>query len=204
MTTTPQRTESRRKRFEQELEPHLSSLYRAATRLTRDPTRGEDLLQEAVLKAFRFFDGYKPGTNFRAWIFRVLYTVFINKTRDRAPKAAPLSELAEPAQREDEMVESLDRKSHGARVGAVLEAVDDRIKQAVDELPFELRTVFLLSTVEELKYREIAEVMETPLGTVMSRLFRARRMLQDKLYEYAQEVGYSTEDEAEDASKAQT
>ena len=184
---------SRRKRFEAEVSPLMDGIYRAALRLARDPTQSEDLLQETVLKAYRFFDSYKSGTNFRAWIFRILYTVFINRTRDRGPKMAPLPELAEPAAQSSGAAEELDRSTHNERVAAVLESVDSRIKQAVDDLPPDLRMVFLLSTVEGLKYKEIAEVMECPLGTVMSRLFRSRKLLQDRLSDYASQSGFDVQ-----------
>jgi RNA polymerase sigma-70 factor (ECF subfamily) len=183
----------RRQRFQRELEPVLDGLYRTGLRLTRDPTRAEDLVQEAVLKAYRFFDTYKPGTNFRAWIFRVLYTVFINQTREKAPTSLPLDGAPEPAWEPTPLEEELGRPTHVQRVQAVMDAVDDRIKVAVSELPEDLRLVFLLSTVEGLKYREIADVMHCPLGTVMSRLFRSRRILQEKLAELAKESGFSAE-----------
>jgi RNA polymerase sigma-70 factor (ECF subfamily) len=177
-------------RFLMELEPHRESLWRMALRLCGETTRAEDVLQEAILKAWRFFDTFKPGTNFRAWIHRVLYTVFINTTRDREPKAAPFDSVSEPAVEKSSLVNELDRPGHRERERAILEASDERIKHAVDELPPDLRTVFLLSTIEGLKYREIAEVMDCPLGTVMSRLFRSRRWLQDRLSGYARETGF--------------
>ena len=171
--------------------PVLEGLHRTAVRLTRDPSEAEDLVQDAVLKAYRFFDTYKPGTNFRAWVFRVLYTVFINRTREKGHANLSLDGAPEPAWDPPALEEELGRPSHLERVQAVMEAVDDRIKQAVQELPPELRMVFLLSTVEGLKYREIAQVMQCPLGTVMSRLFRSRRILQEKLAEYARESGFT-------------
>jgi len=185
---------SQRDRFQAELEPLLDGLHRTSLRLTRDPNKSEDLLQETVLKAYRFFHSFKPGTNFRAWIFRVLYTVFINKTRERGPQAVPLDGLPEQASSSPPLEEELNRPSHEKRVHAMLEAVDDRIKAAVEELPEDLRMVFLLSTIEGLKYREIAEVMGCPLGTVMSRLFRSRRMLQEKLADYARQSGFPSDD----------
>jgi RNA polymerase sigma-70 factor (ECF subfamily) len=180
----------RRSLFMKELDPLLDGLHRTARRLTRDPARADDVVQDAVLKAYRFFESFKPGTNFRAWMYRVLYTVFVNTTRERLPTGGEVEQTAEPRDGPGDLGDELSRPSHGERVQAVLEAVDDRIKAAVEELPVDLRTVFLLSTVEGLKYREIAEVMECPLGTVMSRLFRGRRMLQERLVEYARESGF--------------
>lgn len=185
------RTKADRLRFERELDPTLDGLYRTALRLCGDPTRAEDIVQDAALKAWRFFDTFEDGTNFKAWIHRVLYTAFVNTTRDRTPRTAPLDQVPEPGEVEKSLLAELERPNHSARERAVLEAVDERIKAAVMELPEDLRLVFMLNTLEGLKYREIAAVMNCPLGTVMSRLFRSRRMLQDRLAEYAHEVGYT-------------
>jgi RNA polymerase sigma-70 factor (ECF subfamily) len=175
--------------FEREVKPHLDALHRTALRLTRDPTSAEDLVQEALLKAWRFFHSFKTGTNFKAWVFRVMYTVFVSLIRERKP-ALQESDSVEDIPARDSPVEEIARPSLKERESAVLEAVDDQIKAAVEELPHDLRTVFMLSTVEGLKYREIAEVMDCPLGTVMSRLFRSRRMLQDRLARYARGVNF--------------
>jgi RNA polymerase sigma-70 factor (ECF subfamily) len=175
--------------FEREVKPHLDALLRTARRLMRDPTLADDLLQEAMLKGWRFFHSFEAGTNFKAWIFRVLYTVFVSMTRERKLEFQESDSVGEIEARESP-VEELSRPSIKERERAVLEAVDDRIKAAVEELPPDLRTVFLLSTIEGLKYREIAKVMECPLGTVMSRLFRSRRMLQDRLAQYARDINF--------------
>jgi len=174
----------------------MDGLYRTAFRMTGDRTRSEDVVQETILKAYRFFGSYKEGTNFRAWIHRVLYTVFVNTIRDRSPRTAALDGIPEPEEKANSLIEELDRPTHIQRARAVLDAADDRIQQAVLELPQDLRMVFLLSTVEDLKYREIAEIVGCPLGTVMSRLFRSRRMLQDRLVEYAREKGLEVNPEA--------
>jgi RNA polymerase sigma-70 factor (ECF subfamily) len=175
--------------FEREVRPHLDALHRTAQRLTRDPTAADDLVQEALLKAWRFFHSFKAGTNFKAWIFRVLYTVFVSLTREKKPALQDPDSVDEIEARESP-IEELARPSLKERESAVLDAVDDQIKAAVEELPADLRTVFMLSTIEGLKYREIAEVMDCPLGTVMSRLFRSRRMLQDRLARYARGVNF--------------
>lgn len=175
--------------FEREVKPHLDALHRTARRLTRDPGSADDLVQEALLKAWRFFHSFKTGTNFRAWVFRVLYTVFVSLTRERKPALSD-SDSVDDIQARESPVEELERPSLKEREHAVLDAVDDQIKAAVEELPADLRTVFMLSTIEGLKYREIAEVMDCPLGTVMSRLFRSRRMLQDRLARYARDVNF--------------
>lgn len=179
-----------RRRFEAHLDPILDGLYRTALRMTGHATRAEDVVQEAVLKGWRFFDTFTEGTNFRAWMHRVLYTVFVNTTREKTPRPRHLDSVPEPAEDLPSLLEELEKPDHAARERAVLESVDDTIKQAVSELPKDLRLVFMLNTLEGLKYREIAEVMGCPLGTVMSRLFRSRRMLQDRLTEYARESGF--------------
>lgn len=179
-----------RELFMEELSPLMDGLFRTAVRLTRDPSRADDVVQEAVLKAYRFFDSFKQGTNFRAWMYRVLYTVFVNSTRQRTPQSSDVEQLPETADQHERIIDELDRPTHEQRVAAVLEAVDDRLKEAIEELPEDLRLVFLLNTIEGLKYREIAEVMDCPLGTVMSRLFRSRKMLQEKLAEFAEETGF--------------
>lgn len=165
-------------------------MHRMALRLAGDPTKAEDVTQEAILKAYRSFDTFQPGTNFRAWVHRVLYTIFVNTMRERDPASARLDAVAEPEEEKVGSYEELDRPTHRQRVQAVLDASDDRIKFAVQELPEDLRSVFLLSSVEGLKYREIADVLDCPIGTVMSRLFRSRKMLMDRLTEFALEEGY--------------
>lgn len=172
--------------FEAAASPVLDALYRTALRLVRRHDLAEDLVQDALLKGFRFFHTWTPGTNFRAWMFRVLYTTFAGERRAADPASRPLDDAPEPSAKADDLLRELDRGTPAERAAAVLDAVDDRIKAAVDELPEDLRAVFLLNTVEDLKYREIADVLGCPLGTVMSRLFRARRMLQDRLSAFAE------------------
>jgi RNA polymerase sigma-70 factor, ECF subfamily len=170
--------------FEREVRPHLDALHRTARRLSRDATLADDVLQETLLKGWRFFHSFESGTNFKAWIFRVMYTVFVSMTRDRRPVLQGMEAIVD-LEAPESPVDELNRPSIEERERAVLDAVDDQIKGAIEELPVELRTVFLLSSIEGLKYREIAEIMGCPLGTVMSRLFRSRRTLQDRLASYA-------------------
>ncbi len=178
--------------FQREIEPNLDALHRTAVRLTKDANVADDLVQETLLKGFRFFGSFSPGTNFKAWIFRVLYTVFVSMTRERHVAGCEIESIPE-IEAPESLEAELNRPTLAEREKAVLEAVDDRIKLAIEELPAELRMVFMLSTIEGLKYREIAEVMDCPLGTVMSRLFRSRRMLQDRLASFARHHGYPTD-----------
>src|SRR5262249_3153781 len=128
--------------FEREVTPHLDALHRTALRLTRDPTSADDLVQEALLKAWRFFHSFKTGTNFKAWVFRVMYTVFVSLIRERKP-ALQESDSVEEIPARESPIEELARPSLEEREHAVLDAVDDQIKAAVEELPHDLRTVFM-------------------------------------------------------------
>ncbi len=179
-----------RARFLLLLDPVLPGLWRTALRLVRERHGAEDLLQAATLKALRFFDSYAEGTNFKAWMYRVLYTTHINQRRDREPDALQLIESMDRDRSGAGLLRELERPTHAERAAAVLDAVDDQIRGAVDRLPEHLRIVFLLSAIEGLKYREIATVLECPIGTVMSRLFRAREELQDQLAAHARDIGW--------------
>lgn len=164
---------------------HLDALYRVAVRLTRNPADADDLVQDAVLKAYRGFDGYTPGTNAKGWLFTILRNAFINEYRRRARRpetmeldtaeavgALPQEEVEDPQERFFDQI------------------VDDEVLRAIDELPEVFRAALVLSDVEGLDYREIARVLEIPVGTVKSRLFRGRRLLKARLYRYAVEMGY--------------
>lgn len=171
--------------FEAEALPHLDSLYRMALRLTGDSSRAEDLVQETMLKAYRAWSQFRPGTNARAWLLTILRNTFINeyRRRKREPIAVDL-EAVEPYAifRDAEQVDP-----EGAFFAQI---VDERVLQAIDHLPPDFREVLALSDMENLSYAEIAETLDIPVGTVKSRLFRARRQLQAELYEHAVEQGY--------------
>ena len=178
--------------FEEEALPHLDAVYRFALRLSGAPDLAEDLVQETFLRAFRSWNQYTRGTAAKSWLFTICRNVFLRR-RERS-------------QRHDEIVsENIGRTGPGASpvnpvwssvVGIDPEGdffdsiVDDRITEAIQELPEEYRTAVVLSDLEGLPYAEIAEMMEVPVGTVKSRLFRGRRQLQQVLYEYAVEMGY--------------
>jgi RNA polymerase sigma-70 factor (ECF subfamily) len=178
---SPTDDKARRKRFEAELLPHLDALHRTALRLTRSGSDADDLVQDAVLKAYRFFDHYEAGTNFRAWLLKVLTNLFFSKYRrqtldtqmralgDGDPVADGWMGMATMApNREPE------RLAERALVeGAVLKALDD--------VPEEFRAVLILADVEGLTYKEIADAVGCPIGTVMSRLHRARRAVAIRL-----------------------
>ncbi len=169
--------------FEEVALPHMDALYNLALHLTRNGKDAEDLVQEAYLRAFRFFDSYRSGTQIRAWLFRILRNTFIN--RYRARKARP-DEVAF-----DRVEPVLERRVDSTYAGAaavptperiVMDGVlDGEIQEALDALPEEFRTVAVLALVEDLSYKEIASILSIPVGTVMSRLHRGRKMLQARL-----------------------
>lgn len=168
---------------------HLDALYGAALRLTRSPRDAEDLVQDTYLKAFRFFDSFERGTNIKAWLFKIQTNTFINKYRRKVKER----ELAE-APPEDVV---LDRFVSSENYLALKEPeneffdklLSDEVLEALDQVPVDFRMVVILADIQGFSYKEIAEIVGCPVGTVMSRLFRGRRILQKALYEYAVKEG---------------
>lgn len=178
--------EDRRRDFEGEALVHLDGLYGLALRLTGgDEPRAEDLVQEAMLKAYRSWDRFESGTNCRAWLMTILRNTFINQFR---------RQRARPADVDFEMVAErpaspslFEADPEGRLFRHVLDA---EVIRAIDELPDEFRVAVVLTDIEGLSYQEVAGLMGIPVGTVKSRLFRARRKLQERLFDYAREMGY--------------
>jgi RNA polymerase sigma-70 factor (ECF subfamily) len=172
---------TRRRRFEAELMPHLDALHRTALRLTRSGSDADDLVQDAVLKAYRFFDHYEAGTNFRAWLLKVLTNVFFSKYR-RQTLDSQMRALGEGDPVADGWMGMAtmapNREPERLAEKALLEGA---VLKALDEVPEEFRAVLILADVEGLTYREIADAVGCPIGTVMSRLHRARRAVAMKL-----------------------
>lgn len=171
----------RRKRFESEVLPHLDSLHRTALRLTRSASDADDLVQDAVLKAYRFFDHYEPGTNVRAWLTKILTNLFFSKHRRHALEGQ-VKALGEGDPVADGWISaaSMGPRREPNRI-AERPLLEGKVAAALEDLPDEFRTVLVLADIEGLTYREVADAMGCPMGTVMSRLHRARRAVAQKL-----------------------
>jgi len=181
----PRSPEERRAGFEREALVHLDALYRVALRLTGNASDAEDLVQETMLRAYRSWDRYTPGTNAKGWLLTILRHLFINeyRRRSRHPETVDVDTI-EPFALFQEVQEE---DPQGAFFDKI---VDDEVLRAVDQLPEAFREAVTLSDVEGLSYEEVAKVLDVPVGTVKSRLYRGRRLLQAKLYEYAVSMGY--------------
>ena len=179
--------------FDDEALPHLDALYRVALRLTGDPAQAEDLVQDTMLKAYRSWRQYRPGTNAKGWLLTILRNTFINAYRRRKLEPVAMDLEAIEPHALYRAVESVDPE--GSFFGRL---VDEKVLEAVDSLPPEFREVLVLSDIEGMPYADIAETMKVPVGTVKSRLFRARRLLQAQLYTYAVEMGYIKPRKAKD------
>jgi RNA polymerase sigma-70 factor, ECF subfamily len=171
--------------FDEEALPHLDALYRVALRLTGDPSQAEDLVQDTMLKAYRSWKQYRPGTNAKGWLLTILRNTFINDYRRRKHEPIAMDlEAVEP--------HALDRSIQEADPEGTFfsQIVDAKVLEAIDALPADFREVLVLSDIEGMRYAEIAETLKIPVGTVKSRLFRARHQLQAGLYDHAVEMGY--------------
>jgi RNA polymerase sigma-70 factor (ECF subfamily) len=178
----------RRKRFEDEALPYLDALYTMASRLARNPDDANDLLQETVLRAYRFFHQFESGTNCRAWMLTILFNNFRNGYR-KSSREQPASTADEFDRKVD--MESLRADPTGSNPEALLsgQGMEGEVENALAGLPGEFREAILLVDVEELSYQEVSGVLDVPIGTVKSRVSRGRAMLRDALADFAKERG---------------
>jgi RNA polymerase sigma-70 factor, ECF subfamily len=174
--------------FAERVQPHLDALYRTALRMTGEGASAEDLVQETFLKAYRGYGQFEPGSNFKAWLFTILTNTYINdyRRRSRAPVVTDFAEVEPEGEAESPHFSAEDVERLADRLG-------DAAKRALDRLPPEHRLVFLLSTFEDLSYKEISAALAVPIGTVMSRLFRARAVLRRDLADFARQEGFFQE-----------
>ncbi|NOX90837.1 MAG: sigma-70 family RNA polymerase sigma factor [Calditrichaeota bacterium] len=184
----------KQKEFAKLIEPHLPSLYNTALRMTHNQNDAEDLVQDTLFKAYRALDQFQKDTNFRAWVFRILVNTFITAYRKaiRQPQKVSYDDMEEffLYKRLDETVTIQEVPKE-----EFLENLfDDDVKEALDNLPYQFRLVVLLCDVEGFSYNEIANIIDAPLGTVMSRLYRGRKLLQRYLWNYAKKRGYITDE----------
>jgi RNA polymerase sigma-70 factor (ECF subfamily) len=182
--------------FEAAAMPFVDALYNTAYRMTRNSEDAEDLVQETYLKAYRYYDKFEEGTNFKAWLFKIMKNTFINNYRKKQ-QAPTLSDFAEIEESFETQV-SEDASKPGLKnpEEELLENVlDEDVQRALDKLPPDYRMVVLLADLEGFSYKEIAEILEVPVGTVMSRLYRGRRLLEAAMLEFAREHGYLREGE---------
>ena len=181
---------SRQDSFEVEAMGFVDALYNTALRMTRSPQDAEDLVQEAYLKAYKNFDKFEPGTNLKAWLFKIMKNTFINNYR-KQQSTPPQSDFADIEDAfENQVSEEVTRQIKNPEQELLEGVLDEDVQKALDELPEDYRLVITLADLEGFSYKEIAEILEIPLGTVMSRLYRGRRLLEEVLLRYAREHGY--------------
>ncbi|HTZ10166.1 MAG TPA: sigma-70 family RNA polymerase sigma factor [Acidimicrobiales bacterium] len=179
-----------RGRFTELAMPHMQALYTAALRMTRNPADAEDLVQETFLKAYRAFDRYEDGTNLRAWLYKILTNTFINSYRaaKRRPEKADVEDV-EDLYLYRRLGELRGEQGRSAEDEVFERFTDDEVKAAIESLPESFRIAVLLADVEGFSYKEIADITEVPIGTVMSRIHRGRKALQKALLDFAVERG---------------
>jgi len=175
--------------FNTEFLPHIDSMYNFAYRLTFDEDESKDLVQETYLKAFRFLNSFQQGTNAKAWLFRILKNSFINDFRKKSKQPAKVDyQEVETYYNSDNVDVSI---TTDLRVDAVQDMIGDEISNALNSLAVDFRTVIILCDLEGFTYEEMAKILDIPIGTVRSRLHRARNLLKEKLQVYAKSMGYN-------------
>jgi RNA polymerase sigma-70 factor (ECF subfamily) len=194
-------TADEKARFQSEALPLLDSLYAGALRMTRNPADAEDLVQETMMRAYRAFDRFEAGTNLKAWLFRILTNAYINiyRKRQREPRKVSTDEI-EDFDLFRELKDHDPQMTESAESVVLDNLVDTDIIEALDALPEPFRLAVVLSDLEDFSYAEMAEIMDVPLGTVMSRLHRGRKALQKRLWELARDRGIVTGPPPQDGS----
>src|SRR4051812_34089613 len=172
--------------FEREVMPHMPALYGAAMRMTKHTGDAEDLVQETVMRAYRFFDTFEAGTNCKAWLFRILTNIFCNRYREREREQEILHQAESSETNIGQFVSDGPRDAETALLGRM---VSRDVERALAAVPSEFRLAVILADLEDFSYKQIAEIMDCPAGTVMSRLYRGRKILQKLLHDYAVEQG---------------
>jgi RNA polymerase sigma factor (sigma-70 family) len=191
MEEAPRQSYSNKERndiFNNEFLPHINSMYNFGYRLTLDRDDAKDIVQDTYLKAYRFIESFQKGTNAKAWLFRILKNSFINDYRKKSkePSKVDYQEVETYYNSED-----VDRQiTPDLRVEALQDMIGDEISNALNALDVDFRTVIILCDLEGFKYEEMAKILDIPIGTVRSRLHRARQLLKEKLSEYAKQMGY--------------
>ena len=182
--------------FEAAAMPFVDSLYNTAFRMTRNAEDAEDLVQESYLKAYKYYDKFQEGTNFKAWLFKILKNTFINSYRRRQQRP-PQSDFADIEESfEDQVSDEVKRRIKSPEEELLEDVLDEDVQRALDELPTDYRMAVVLADLEGFSYKEIAGILELPVGTVMSRLYRGRKLLEESMLSYAREHGYLRDDAA--------
>ncbi|MDX1996749.1 MAG: sigma-70 family RNA polymerase sigma factor [Thermoanaerobaculia bacterium] len=176
--------------FEAAAMPFVDALYNTAYRMTRNAEDAEDLVQETYFKAYKYYDKFEEGTNFKAWLFKIMKNTFINNYRKRllAPPQSDFADIEESF--ESQVSEEAGQHIKNPEEEFLEDVLDEDVQRSLESLPTDYRMVVLLADLEGFSYKEIAEILDVPVGTVMSRLYRGRRLLEKTMLEYAREHNY--------------